>query len=612
MTIAEIWEILAGPVGQVLGWVLLHFLWQGALVAASLFLALRLLHNQSPQTRYAVGCGALLLLLTMPLGTAVLLSGNGGLTEPNQKQLAPSEGSGQLLPSPSSTSLISWKTWGNRQLRSALPWIVLAWGLGALCCSARFVRGVKRNRQLRHSAEPAPDWWQKRLNVLAKRMGIDRSVSLKFSSSISVPMVVGWWRPILLVPIGFLSGLPPSQVEAIMLHELAHVRRHDVLVARIQATCETLFFYHPATWWISTQVRRSRENCCDDRVIESDVGRAEYARALVNLAEKACGPGFPAIRPTAGGGKLLNRVRRILGSDPHPFQRKHWSATLTALLLLICGVAGLARTSGSFLELRKNPSFFSDPIPVVLTQDSTGKVVLKTTHQSSPEHGSSGPGVSAPRQAVGGDIVNLDQRWRRVSTDSLLQAVRANLDFRALSSRLKTSVPLDVLRASLEIHPDTLERAASKTGESFSLSLAEETFQTKSQLDSLKRLADLQVHPDTLRRAIRKEVTYSLGRTLRENLDADSLSRDVKIRVALNWSDGAPIPQRNTGRPSPTGSRNSDDRLLAHGSDYVSQPDSLLSEAFEKTFRDTTIILGGNTTIIQSSTKESTVLPESG
>jgi len=115
-----------------------------------------------------------------------------------------------------------------------------------------------QTRRLRRSGSAAPTHWRDRLTTLARQVGLDWAVALRESSCVSVPTVVGWWRPVLLVPVGFLSGLPPAQVEAVLLHELAHIRRHDVLVARLQAVCETLLFFHPATWWISRRVRRTR------------------------------------------------------------------------------------------------------------------------------------------------------------------------------------------------------------------------------------------------------------------------------------------------------------------------------------------------------------------
>ena len=179
---------------------------------------------------------------------------------------------------------------------------------------------------------------------LGRRLGIGRAVALLESSAISVPMVVGWLRPVVLVPASALAGLPPRQLAAILAHELAHVRRHDYLVNLLQAAVETLLFYHPAVWWVSAQVRRERENCCDDLAVAVCGDRLGYARALADL-EGLRAPASPLVL-AASGGSLVERIRRLVGAPVHR-PRRSWMAGVLALSLLPLAGLGISHASGT-------------------------------------------------------------------------------------------------------------------------------------------------------------------------------------------------------------------------------------------------------------------------
>lgn len=599
----ELWSVLMGTTGQVLGWTLLHFLWQGVLVAALLAVSLRLLRGHGPHVRYLVGCGALILLAGLPVGTAMFLSERGPPAPSSDEPLVIHEGSGEEVSPREATSASSpgnWMelgTWADAQVPNILPWIVMAWGIGVLACLGRLFGGFWHARRLRRSAAPAPTQWRKRVDDLADRFGLNETVTLRCSQHVSVPTVAGWWKPVLLVPTGFLTGLPPAHVEGIILHELAHVRRHDILITRIQTLCETVFFYHPATWWISRRVRQIREHCCDDRVLETNVDRVAYARALASLAEQACTKRSPAISPTAGDGKLLTRVRRILTSSDSPSLPKQVSATLTAGLLLIGGSFGAMYAVGPALTSDAIAPTTEETASVVLTQDSTGAVIIEPSQQVSPNRTSKSPPSSGNSLLAEELYADLDQRWEHISPDSLLRSVRANFDLDALNDRLGNPLPRDLLRASLHIHPDTLQRSTRGGSEALSLDMIHRAVQAQVESDSSNRPESLPVRSDVLRRAVQKEINVSLSRTLREKLNADTLERGVKIRVKLGDSSAelglsGPRKQlRETRAPKK--------RLLTRRSDHVNQPDSVMSRALEKTLQDTTIILGQRRTIVR-------------
>jgi len=211
-----------------LGWTLVHFLWQGVLIAA-LYAAIRrgLGRTSSPNARYLMACAELTAMVAAPLATFALL-GAPELSQP-VTHLAGStvhaSGAGTTV-----FASMSWISAGpNRE--NVLIWVVLLWLAGASAFSVRLMGGwwiAARMRSQR--VRSAPPEWQSTLDRLGARIGLSRPVRLLVSALVQVPTVVGWLRPVVLVPVAALAGLPPEHVEALLAHELAHVRRHDYLV----------------------------------------------------------------------------------------------------------------------------------------------------------------------------------------------------------------------------------------------------------------------------------------------------------------------------------------------------------------------------------------------
>jgi hypothetical protein len=175
---------------------------------------------------------------------------------------------------------------------------------------------------------------------LARRLHISRAITLLESTLVEVPTVIGWLKPVVLLPASALGALSPSQLEAILAHELAHIRRHDYLVNLLQTLVETLLFYHPAVWWLSRRIRIERENCCDDLAVSLCGDPVAYANALADL-ESLRSETTPThhIALAATGGSLLHRVRRLLRApSPHSGRGPAWLAG-SAALLLIGGIA---------------------------------------------------------------------------------------------------------------------------------------------------------------------------------------------------------------------------------------------------------------------------------
>jgi GWxTD domain-containing protein len=196
--------------------------------------------------------------------------------------------------------------------------------------------GVSVRRLRRRGVCCAPSSWQQQLERLSAQMHLSKPVQLLESCLVEAPIVLGHLRPLILMPVGLLAQLPPEQIEAILLHELAHIRRCDYLVNVLQRAVEGLLFYHPAVWWISAVIRAERENCCDDVVVAMRGNAREYAVALAALEQNRW-PGEAAVAAT--GGNLVKRIRRLL----YPKQPQGaWAPLLAVVVLMASASLGLA------------------------------------------------------------------------------------------------------------------------------------------------------------------------------------------------------------------------------------------------------------------------------
>ena len=327
-------ELVSPALLQALGWTLLHSLWQGALAAAVLAVALLALRRHAAAVRYRAAAGALGALVLLGCLTFGYYYGGEAKTSPTAlaitEQMAPAipQAAAVLPNAPVSVAAAprppaAWLATARHHFDQNLPWLVLAWGLGLLLMSLRLLGGLLYVRRLRrHRARPLPAAWTARLGALAARAGLRRPVALLESGLVAAPLVVGHLRPLVLLPLGAVAGLPVACVEAILAHELAHVLRRDYLMNLLQTLAETVFFYHPAVWYIGQCLRAERENCCDDLATQLVGGDPlRLARALTALAEwSQAGVLAPmprlALAATGGRGSLLGRVRRLVQAPP--------------------------------------------------------------------------------------------------------------------------------------------------------------------------------------------------------------------------------------------------------------------------------------------------------
>jgi beta-lactamase regulating signal transducer with metallopeptidase domain len=291
----------------VLGRALLDFLWQGALIGVIAALLLQAARNARPQLRYAIACLALLACAATPVADVARQLAAAGSENPTPAVAAPAMAFVPAI-SQAPASVAEWR------IDDALPWIVALWAIGACFLSLRMALGVWWIQRLCSSPQgDAQRSWQARVDALAAHFGLRRRITLRLVDSLATPASVGWWRPVVLLPTALLTRMPVDLIEALLAHELAHIRRHDYLVNLLQGAVEAMLFYHPVTWWLSRQIRIEREHIADRMAVEVAVEPRRLAFALSELSGcMASASPMPSLALAANGGRLMSRIEQLI------------------------------------------------------------------------------------------------------------------------------------------------------------------------------------------------------------------------------------------------------------------------------------------------------------
>jgi uncharacterized protein (TIGR03435 family) len=398
-------QILATqPWVERLGLTLLHFPWQGAIIAA-IYAGAREYGARTfgPNGRYFLACAALTAMAIAPALTWMLL--RGPAPESAAVSFAAPMSAARSEPARSNSLALP------NDIYPAPPgpflsWVVALWLIGATGFSLRLLGGWILAERLRSGmVRPAPAEWQRTLDRLKTCISVPGPVRLVVSGLLQAPAAVGWLRPIVLVPVGALAGLPSAQIEALLLHELAHIRRHDYLVNILQSAIEAVFFYHPAVWWISGHMRAERELCCDDIAVSVTGEAAIYARALAAFDSARW------IQPTVmavNGGSLAERIARLLGQPSTSRRGSCGPVTVPALLLLAIGVwAVFAQPTvrPQFEVVSVKPSFSRSvqnvrPLPGRLIADASLQILIQYAYGVQPFQLVGGPAWMSERYQI--------------------------------------------------------------------------------------------------------------------------------------------------------------------------------------------------------------------
>ncbi|HEX7370905.1 MAG TPA: TonB family protein [Rhodanobacteraceae bacterium] len=306
-----------------LGWSLLHFVWQAAVVGMAYALARSLLPRGNP--RYVAAMLALVAMAVWPVVTLwrELVVATSVVVLPDVV-VASSTTAASTFAAASS----DWRAW----LSAAVPWLVLAWMLGVGVLGVRVFRQWRGLRAMLRAAEALPVW-QARARDFAERLGLRRVVPVLASVRVATPTLVGWVRPAVVLPVAVLSSMPAAQIDLVLAHELAHLKRFDHLANLFQVVLETLFFYHPVVHWISREARNERELCCDALALQATGGaRRDFVAALASL--EVLRAGHTELALAASGGVLVERAWFIAGAAP---QRSRRLLRGNAVLMLVLG-----------------------------------------------------------------------------------------------------------------------------------------------------------------------------------------------------------------------------------------------------------------------------------
>jgi bla regulator protein BlaR1 len=358
-------ELFANRAVTALCWTLFHSLWQGLIVALLAALLLIRTKKSRPTFRYKI-LSTLFFLLAFLFAATFLYelfyagvaagggsSSGGKITMLAQKMDHPAvvrTGGGSSL-----TAIIGGFLSRNSTLIVGIWFIILSVRMARMLFVLGYTRHIVRHR----SHEPSL-YWKQRITQLCQQLRVTKRVTLLESTIAKLPVVFGQLKPVILVPVGLLAQLAPDQVEAILLHELAHIRRNDYLVNLLQNIIETLFFFNPALLWLSSLIRDERENCCDDVAIDQLKSKKQYVESLISFRERSLySSSLSAVGFAGRKNSFLNRIRRIVENKNYtlsPFEKGSLacSSVVAASLAFVVAVpngTGLIQPAPKFAQV---------------------------------------------------------------------------------------------------------------------------------------------------------------------------------------------------------------------------------------------------------------------
>ncbi|MFZ3001835.1 MAG: M56 family metallopeptidase [Undibacterium umbellatum] len=368
---------------ELLGWPLLHFVWQGALLASVCAILLALTRNARPQLRYMLACMAMLMCLMWPA--------LGVLQQWQDPQTISLETAIQLAGKANVSLDLVWvkQSMLAARIEAWLPLMVSVWSMGVLLMLMRLALGllwVYRLGQNGNDIAALMQQWQARTNQLAYQLAIRRQVTLKFQKDLLSPVTYGCLKPVVVMPASLLTGMSPDMLEALLAHELAHIKRWDYAVNLLQNLVLSMLFYHPAVWWISKRIDAERELIADD-MAATMMGQARPLARALQVLDKLQIAGMPQAALAASGGDLLSRIKRLVRPDVQPW---HWKMAapvlgIAAALLLVLQTQVSAAPEPSLPTVNKKsetPVHLSAYVKtssghVLVMDEQSGKVLLE-------------------------------------------------------------------------------------------------------------------------------------------------------------------------------------------------------------------------------------------
>ncbi|MDP4258154.1 MAG: M56 family metallopeptidase [Bacteroidota bacterium] len=384
-------QLLPERLINALCWTLVHSLWQGLALTILTGILILFMRRSGARIRYAVFSAAFLLFLATACGTfAWQWNKQANGTETVNDAFTKTEVTAQAIPIPpivADPAIPLYQRIATRltdYFNEHASLIVTIW---FIIFSARLVRilgGLGRMQRIRHYRTHVPSvYWTDRVKVLAALLHIKVPVALLESELIGAPMMAGVFKPVILLPFSLLAQLPSREVEAILLHELAHIRRKDYLINLFQSFAEILFFFNPGVWWISSLIREERENCCDDMAIGAGGNKKEFIHALVSFQEYGAAKDKFSIALRGTGNHLLQRVKRILYQDNKILDGREKLFVGCSLVIMMALAFTLtsgpaARGAGRYVAMHEANSVFDGRARIASDTDSV--ITAKPLH----------------------------------------------------------------------------------------------------------------------------------------------------------------------------------------------------------------------------------------
>jgi len=353
-------QILSNPMVERIGFAIMHSLWQCTAIAVLLAVVLVALRNRRTQVRYNVAVSALLLMVIATAVTVFVAGGAQQVAPVVAAEMPAAQAPGQVITSgempvvvadaapeavPVPVVIVIDESAANaagirEKIEIAGPYLALAWIIGVLILSVWHLGGWAQLRRLRRvMLKPVEDHVSEKLERLARSLAVTRTIEIVESALVTVPTVIGAFKPVVLLPASALTGLSTEQLEMILAHELAHIKRNDYLMNLIQTAIDILLFYHPAAWYVSRKIRGERENCCDDIAVRVTGDSLKYARALTTLEEiKAT---HRRLAVAANGGNFFDRIARLVGKEDTRKTKPAWQTAVITMLVVFAAVLPL-------------------------------------------------------------------------------------------------------------------------------------------------------------------------------------------------------------------------------------------------------------------------------
>lgn len=359
-------KIFDSPWLNTLGYTLLHSLWEASIVTLIMVMILRFIPTKSSNIRYAIASLSLFIIIFLSAVTFIYLD-----TPSNDlifTTVTPDKAyEAELISATTSSILIQYVTQIKTAIQSGIPLFLIIWSIGSLLLSLRIFMGLVYVEKLRNEAIPIHNEWNEYIQQIALKLNINRLISLAESPAVGVPVIIGYLKPIILIPLGMCASLSTAQLETIFLHELMHIRRKDYLINVIQAFVEAIYFFNPLVWIISEVIKREREHCCDDAVVQLHGNATAYAHALASLEEIRLSKVGLSVSLAENKNELLMRIKRLMEKSVKNYHSRE--RIIPALLLII----GLICASWMSMSTQTGRNEMSLHQAQTVVQDTTKK-----------------------------------------------------------------------------------------------------------------------------------------------------------------------------------------------------------------------------------------------